>query len=163
MNKEFKTKKTIKNKATYLLTGLAVFAIIFSATVAEKNDKLEGEKTKVDFSKVEIDTTYGKTDSESFITPTPIQEELELYMDIIDEKENISEIIAQGTNVNEFIQYNPRTVATIGIPGTTLFFPVVDSKDDKEWLEKNFDNKESAYGAIFLDNLDNKEFFRSII
>ena len=155
-------KKPIKHKATYLLTGLAVFAIVFSATIAERNDLSEGEKTKVDFSKVEVDTTYGKTDPNNYATPTPAQEELELNMELNFEQDNTYEIKAQGTNVNEFIKYNPRTVATIGIPGTTLFFPVVDSADDKEWLHKNFDNNDSAYGAIFLDYLDNKEFLDKV-
>ena len=46
----------------------------------------------------------------------------------------------------------------IYIRGTTIDYPIVQGKDNEEYLHQDFNKKKSSSGTIFLDNNCNKDF-----
>lgn len=46
----------------------------------------------------------------------------------------------------------------IYIRGTTIDYPIVQGKDNEEYLHQDFDKKKSSSGTIFLDNNCKKDF-----
>lgn len=46
----------------------------------------------------------------------------------------------------------------IYIRGTTIDYPIVQGKDNEEYLHQNFNKKKSSSGTIFLDNNCKKDF-----
>lgn len=49
---------------------------------------------------------------------------------------------------------NPDVVSWITIPGTNIDYPVLQGKDNNQYLHKDMEGKDSAAGAIFLDHGD---------
>lgn len=49
---------------------------------------------------------------------------------------------------------NPDVVSWITIPGTNIDYPVLQGKDNNQYLHKDMEGKESSAGAIFLDHGD---------
>lgn len=60
---------------------------------------------------------------------------------------------------------NPETVGWIHIPDTGINYPIVQAKDNKKYLHRTFEGKDSHIGAIFLDVSCKPDFssFNSII
>lgn len=52
----------------------------------------------------------------------------------------------------------PNAVAWLEIPNTSISYPVMQGKDNLEYLNKNCFNKYSLSGSIFLDFKNNKDF-----
>lgn len=52
----------------------------------------------------------------------------------------------------------PNAVAWLEIPNTSISYPVMQGKDNLEYLNKNCFNKYSLSGSIFLDFKNNKNF-----
>lgn len=53
---------------------------------------------------------------------------------------------------------NPDIVAWIEIPGTQISYPVVQGKDNEEYLHKTFSGKNNRSGCLFLDKKCKKNF-----
>lgn len=53
---------------------------------------------------------------------------------------------------------NPDVVAWIEIPGTKINYPIVQGKDNEEYLHKTFSGKVNHSGCIFLDIKCKKDF-----
>lgn len=49
---------------------------------------------------------------------------------------------------------NPDVVSWITIPGTNIDYPVLQGKDNNQYLHKDMEGKDSTAGAIFLDHGD---------
>ena len=49
---------------------------------------------------------------------------------------------------------NPDVVSWITIPGTNIDYPVLQGKDNNQYLHKDMEGKDSSAGAIFLDHGD---------
>ena len=49
---------------------------------------------------------------------------------------------------------NPDVAAWITIPGTNIDYPILQGKDNSQYLHKDMEGKDSAAGAIFLDHGD---------
>ncbi len=58
----------------------------------------------------------------------------------------------------ELLQINPDTVAWISLDGTAVDHPVVQGKDNFEYLDRNFYGKDYAGGTIFLDEQCSRDF-----
>lgn len=52
---------------------------------------------------------------------------------------------------------NSDIVAWLTIPGTNIDYPVLQGKDNSQYLHKDMEGKESAAGSIFLDYADKKD------
>lgn len=53
---------------------------------------------------------------------------------------------------------NPDVVAWIEIPGTKISYPVVQGKDNEEYLHKTFSGRKNRSGCLFLDRKCKKNF-----
>lgn len=49
---------------------------------------------------------------------------------------------------------NPDVVSWITIPGTNIDYPLLQGKDNNQYLHKDMEGRDSAAGAIFLDHGD---------
>ena len=70
------------------------------------------------------------------------------------EKQYVTEKDASGVPTIDFAalaQTNPDIVGWIYAPGTNINYPVVQTKDNKKYLNTLFDGTANASGAIFLD------------
>ena len=70
------------------------------------------------------------------------------------EKQYVSDKDGSGLPVIDFnalAQTNPDVVGWIYVPGTTINYPVVQTTDNKKYLNTLFDGTANASGAIFLD------------
>ncbi len=61
-------------------------------------------------------------------------------------------------NFDELLAINPDTVAWLTIPGTHIDHPVVQGKDNFEYLDKGFDGRFYAGGCLFLDCSNKRDF-----
>jgi sortase B len=46
---------------------------------------------------------------------------------------------------------NPEVVGWVVVPGTKINYPVVQSKNNQDYLHQNFDKQSSVYGCVFND------------
>lgn len=53
---------------------------------------------------------------------------------------------------------NSDVVGWIYIPGTNIDYPIVQGKDNEEYLHKTFDGKKNSSGTIFMDQKGKKDF-----
>ena len=70
------------------------------------------------------------------------------------EKQYVKDKDASGVpaiDFNALAQTNPDVVGWIYAPGTNINYPVVQTKDNKKYLNTLFDGTANASGAIFLD------------
>ena len=58
---------------------------------------------------------------------------------------------------DELCGINPDTIAWIRINGTNIDHPVVQGKDNSEYLDKDFYGRDYAGGAVFLDEKNSKD------
>lgn len=76
---------------------------------------------------------------------------------------DIYTLTAEGLNDGEFpgfeelLSVNPDTVAWIEMDGTHIKHPVVQGKDNFEYLNKSFDGEFYQGGSIFLDSKNKKD------
>lgn len=63
-----------------------------------------------------------------------------------------------GPGFAELLQMNPDVVAWIKVDGTNIDYPVVQGKDDFEYLDKDATGASSAAGSIFLDSECSRDF-----
>ena len=61
-------------------------------------------------------------------------------------------------NFTQLRKKNPDTAGWVYIKGTTIDYPIVQGKDNKEYLHQDFNKKKSSSGTIFLDHSCNKDF-----
>ena len=59
---------------------------------------------------------------------------------------------------NRLRQINPDIVAWIKVPGTVIDYPVVQTIDNKTYLEKGFDGSKNACGTIFMNTYNRSDF-----
>ena len=57
-------------------------------------------------------------------------------------------------NFDALKKINPDVVSWITIPGTNIDYPILQGKDNSQYLHKDMEGKDSAAGAIFLDHGD---------
>ena len=57
-----------------------------------------------------------------------------------------------GKNFTKLQKINPDITAWIKIPGTSIDYPVVRTKDNSYYLSHNIYKKENKYGTLFVDN-----------
>ena len=53
---------------------------------------------------------------------------------------------------------NPDVVGWIIVPGTSIDYPILQGRDNEEYLHKNVRGAKSVAGAIYLDSEDKKDF-----
>lgn len=74
-------------------------------------------------------------------------------------KELTIEAFQKGTIDFETLRdINPDIVGWIKIPGTKIDYPVVQGKDNEEYLHKTFSKKQNRSGSVFLDVNCKKDF-----
>lgn len=74
-------------------------------------------------------------------------------------KELTIEAFQKGTIDFETLRdINPDIVGWIKIPGTRIDYPVVQGKDNEEYLHKTFSKKQNRSGSVFLDVNCKKDF-----
>ena len=67
--------------------------------------------------------------------------------------------IETPVNFTELQKQNPDIYAWINIPGTVIDYPILRSDDDNSYyLEHTVDGKRSAYGSIYTEYYNDKEF-----
>lgn len=66
--------------------------------------------------------------------------------------------LAQDTSWAAMYAINPNVVAWLKMDGTNINHPVVQGKDNFEYLAKGFDGKRYAGGTLFLDSDNKKDF-----
>lgn len=76
--------------------------------------------------------------------------EAETEYEIIKEKAK-TETGKDGINFAALRKINPDIVAWIRVPGTKIDYPVVQGRDNSEYLHLTFDRKKNPSGCIFLD------------
>lgn len=59
---------------------------------------------------------------------------------------------------DELLKENPDTVAWLTLEGTTIDHPIVQGKDNFEYLDKDFRGEHYTGGTLFLDEGNNKKF-----
>lgn len=156
--KKNESKKILSNpKKSLIYSLIALMVVVLGKCGMDAIEENEAEKMNATIVAINISKTPQPYETETLITPTPT-EEIELVGELLYEEENAFTTIAQGMNVNDFITFNPRTIGTISIPGTSIYFPICDSTSDSEWLETLFNGKDSVYGTTFLDFTNNKDF-----
>lgn len=64
----------------------------------------------------------------------------------------------KGINWKELKRINKDIVAWIQIPGTGVDYPIVQGRDNQEYLHKTFQRKYNPSGCIFLDSKCKKDF-----
>ena len=77
------------------------------------------------------------------------------------EKETEAETEAPYVSPIDFtplLETNPDTIGWIRVPDTKIDYPIVQSPDNQYYLHKDFEGKDSVYGAIYLD-ADSKSDF----
>ena len=57
-------------------------------------------------------------------------------------------------NFDALKKINPDVVSWITIPGTNIDYPLLQGKDNNQYLHKDMEGRDSAAGAIFLDHGD---------
>ncbi len=62
-----------------------------------------------------------------------------------------------SVDFTELLKKNSDTVAWLKVNGTNINYPVVQSKDNKYYLDKSFDKTYNASGWIFLDYRNNMQ------
>lgn len=62
------------------------------------------------------------------------------------------------TALADYISQNPDVAAILSIPGTGVHYPVVQGKDNIEYLNKNVYGKDSLSGSIYIDAGNSKDF-----
>lgn len=74
--------------------------------------------------------------------------------------ENISNISNNERRIHfdKLRAQNKDVVGWIYIKGTTIDYPIVQGKDNEEYLHQDFNRKKSSSGTIFLDHNCNKNF-----
>lgn len=59
----------------------------------------------------------------------------------------------------ELLAKNKDVIAWIDIPGTDISYPIVQGKDNNEYLRHNLDKEYSKKGSIFVDSSNNNPFY----
>jgi len=54
---------------------------------------------------------------------------------------------------------NPDVIAWLNIPGTQIDYPVVFSRDNSDYLRRDFDRKNDMAGTLFTDMINRIDFF----
>ena len=93
-----------------------------------------------------------------FITSRQAEHQYDQLARQVHQSEKDTETIKNGSSENKVLpQYqkllkqNPDLVGWISIEGTTIDYPVVQTKDNERYLHRAFDGTESAHGCIFAD------------
>lgn len=75
------------------------------------------------------------------------------------QKDNI-QISENGRKINftRLRKQNPDIAGWVYIKGTDIDYPVVQGKDNEEYLHQDFNKKKSSSGTIFLDHNCSKDF-----
>ncbi len=70
-----------------------------------------------------------------------------------------------SSKVSMLEQKNPDTAAWLEIPGTGIAYPVVQADDNDYYVDRTFDKRKNASGAIFMDCWNTKDFsdFNTVI
>lgn len=76
--------------------------------------------------------------------------------DLLQYRPNIEE--DEPPYLDDLIKINPDTAGWVTIYGTNIDYPVVQGKDDKEYLNKDALGKYSVSGSIFMSCLNSKGF-----
>lgn len=68
-------------------------------------------------------------------------------------------------NFDRLKSINSDVVAWLELKGTPIDYPVVQGRNNKEYLKKAFDGRKSAFGTLFVDNTVDRPFrdFNTII
>lgn len=61
-------------------------------------------------------------------------------------------------NFNQLEKINPDVIGWIYVPGTKIDYPIVQGKDNEEYLHKTFDGENNNSGTIFMDKNGTKDF-----
>lgn len=61
-------------------------------------------------------------------------------------------------NFKKLRKKNPDIAGWVYIKGTTIDYPIVQGKDNEEYLHQDFNKKKSSSGTIFLDHSCSKDF-----
>jgi len=78
------------------------------------------------------------------ITPEPIDDGIRLPDRVID--------------FVELHNRNPDVIAWINVPGTSIDYPVVISRDNDDYLRRGFDGNHDTAGTIFIDMINRPDF-----
>ncbi len=79
----------------------------------------------------------------------------ELAKEVVQKTENIEENIIDFSKLKEI---NSDIVAWIKIDGTVINYPIVQSFDNKYYLDKNFYREKDSAGTLFLESKNKKDF-----
>lgn len=117
---------------------------------------------------------YGLLDTVAVLQrPTALAREMERYRpDKEKEGEKEEDGVEEGSReeagngaLEELIAVNPDVAGWVTIDGTHIDYPVLQGKDNFEYLNKDIHGEDAASGSIFLDYENNRDFtdFYSIL
>lgn len=81
----------------------------------------------------------------------PVSQPEEAAIDIMQTKQLPADIAAKKVDFNELETINQDIVAWIYIPAVDISYPVLQGKDNNEYLHRSFDGKKSSTGAVFMN------------
>lgn len=126
-----------------LITGIA-FGIYFIAQyTAAKEEQNEN---------AELQKTYA-----SIIVQSDNEENCFVPEDTIEDIDMPQSLYLEA-NFSELLKTNKDTVGWICIPDTELSYPVVQSENNYEYLNKGFNGRQRSSGAIFMDMNNDAEY-----
>jgi sortase B len=64
----------------------------------------------------------------------------------------------QGIDFDALLAINPHTVAWIALHGSDISYPVVQTLDNSQYLNRTFEGQSNRSGTIFLDHRDDSDF-----
>lgn len=68
------------------------------------------------------------------------------------------ELAEEGMSLEEIRKINPDVIGWISIDGTHIDYPLLQGRDNQEYLNKDINGDFALHGSIYLDSLNNRDF-----